>query len=70
MLNPFLYIKTVLFLTIQFSISTKFSSILPINRTLSDVTTPSQSEPRSDGNKKILRVPKAPALLESHHQIV
>ena len=41
--NPFLYIQTVLFQTIQFSISTLFSSIWLIDRTLSGATTPGQS---------------------------
>ena len=39
MLNPFLYIQTVLFWTIHFSISTQFSSIWPIERTLSGAIT-------------------------------
>ena len=38
--NSFLYIKTVLFQTIQFSTSIQFSSIWPIDRTLSGATTP------------------------------
>ena len=37
-----LNVKTVLFQVIQFSISTYFSSIWPIDRTLSGATTPSQ----------------------------
>ena len=41
--------KTVLFLTIQFSISTQFSSIWPIDRTLSGATTPGHSGPGNDG---------------------
>ena len=45
--------KTVLFQTFQFSISMQSSSILPIDRTLSDTTTPSQSEPGSDGNEGV-----------------
>ena len=51
-------IKTVLFQTIQISVSTQFSSIWPINRTLSGVTTPGQSGPESDGNKGVLCVPQ------------
>ena len=62
--------KTVLFQTIQFRISTQFSSILPLYMTLSGATTPGQSGPESDGNKWYSAFPKAPALLESHHQIV
>ena len=51
--------KAVLFQTIQFSISTQFSSIWPIDRTLSGVTTPSQSGPGSDGNEGILCIPQS-----------
>ena len=42
--------KTVLFQTVQYSISTQFSSIWPIDRTLSGATTLSQTGPVSDGN--------------------
>ena len=59
--------KTVLYQAIQFSISKQFSSIWHIDRTLLVATTPSQSEPGSDGNEGVL--PKAPALPELH-QIV
>ena len=55
---------------IQFTISTKFSSIWPIDRNLSVATNPSQSERGSYGNEGLFRIPKAPALLEPHHQIV
>ena len=46
--------KTVLFQTIQFSITTQFSFIWPIDRTLSGATTPRQSGPGSNGNKGLL----------------
>ena len=46
------------------------SFILPIDRTLSSATTSSQSEPESDGNEWVLRIPQTPALLEPHHLIV
>ena len=59
MRNPFLYILTVLFQTIQFSISTQFSSIWSIDRTLSGATTPDQSGPRNDGNKEVLCIPQS-----------
>ena len=49
--------KTVLFQTIQFSISTQFSCIRPIDRTPSGVSTPGQSEPGSNGNEGVLRIP-------------
>ena len=68
--NPFLYIITVQFQIIQFSVSTQFSSIRPIDKTLSGATTPCQSRPESDGNKGYSAFPKVPALLERHYQIV
>ena len=37
---------------------------------LSGTTTPSQSGPRSDGSEGYSAFPKAPALLEPHHQII
>ena len=40
----------------QFSIGTQFSSICPIDRALSGATTPSQSEPGSDGNEGVLYI--------------
>ena len=46
--------KTVLDYTIQFSISTQFSSIWAIDKTLSGATTVGQSRPGSDGNKVTL----------------
>ena len=49
--NPFLYIETVLFQTIQFSISTRLSSIWPKDWALSGTTTPGHSGPGSDGNE-------------------
>ena len=45
--------KTVLFRTIQFSISSLFSSIWPIDSTLSGGASPGQNEPGSDGNKGV-----------------
>ena len=55
--NLFLLIQTVLFQTIQFSKSTQFSSIWPIDRTLSGAPTPGQSEPGNDGNKGVPLIP-------------
>ena len=52
-------VKTVLFQTIQFSLSTQFSSIWPIDRTLSGTTAPIQSGPGSDSNEGVLHIPKA-----------
>ena len=57
--NQFLYIKTVLFQTIRFSISTQFTSIRPIDRTLSGDTSPGLSGPRSDGNKGVICIPQS-----------
>ena len=34
---------------------------------LSGATIPGQSEPGSNGNKRVLRIPQTPALLEPHH---
>ena len=48
--------KKVLFQTIQLSISTHFSSIWPIDRTLSGGTTPGQCGAGSDGNEGILHI--------------
>ena len=63
--------KTVLFQAIEFSKRMQFSSIWPINRTLSGTNTPGQSRPRSDGYERgTLHSPKAPALLKPHQQIV
>ena len=42
--------------------STQFSSIWPINRTLSGATIPGQSEPGSDGNKGVLRIPQSSSI--------
>ena len=54
--------KTVLFQTIQFSINTLFSSIWPIDRTLSGATIPRQSEPLSNGNEGVLCIPQSSSI--------
>ena len=54
--------KTVLFQAIQFSISTLFSSIRLIDRTVSVATTPGQSGARSDGNKGSTPIILPPAM--------
>ena len=54
--------KVVLFQTVQFSIITQFSSIWPIDRTLSGDTTPSQSGPGSDGNEGVLNIPQSSSI--------
>ena len=55
-------IKRILFKVIQFNISTKFSSIWPIDRTLSGTTTPGQSGPGSDGNEEVLRISQSSSM--------
>ena len=51
--------QTVLFQTTQFSISTQFSSIWPIDRILSGVTTPSQNGPGSGDIEGVLHIPQS-----------
>ena len=51
--------KTVSFQTIQFSISTQFSSIWPIDKTLSGATTQDQSGPGNDGGEGVLNIPQS-----------
>ena len=45
--------KTVLYQTIQFSISTQFSSIWPIDRTLSGAATPDENGHGSDDSEGV-----------------
>ena len=54
--------KTVLFQTLQFSIRTLFSSIWPIDRTLSGVTSPNQSGPGSNGIEGVFCIPQSPSI--------
>ena len=54
--------KTVLFQVIQFSISTHFSSIWPIDKTLSDATTLGQSGLGSNGNEGVLYIPQSSSI--------
>ena len=49
----------LLFQIIHFSFRTRFISTWPIDKTLSDTTTPSQSEPGSDSNEGVLRIPQS-----------
>ena len=60
----------VLFQTIQFIISTQFSSIWPIDRTLEVLPLPVRVDLKAIAMKGFSIFPKAPALLELHHQIV
>ena len=54
--------KTVLFQTIQFSIYTLFSYIWPIDRTLSDATTPGQSGPGSHDDEGVFCIPQSSSI--------
>ena len=64
-----LNVKTVLFQTIQLSISTQFKSqtvsIWSIDSTLSGATTPGQSGRGSDGNKGVLHIPQSSSINEA-----
>ena len=60
-----LNVKTVLVQRIQFAISTLFSSILPIDMTLSGATTPGQRGPVSEGNEGALRNPQSSRITEA-----
>ena len=55
-------VKTVLFQAIQFSINTQFSSIGPIDRTLSSATFLGPSEPGSNGNKRVHCIPQSSSI--------
>ena len=57
-----LNVKIALFQTIQFSISTQFNSIWPIECTLSGATTSSQSGAGSDGNEGALCTPESSSI--------
>ena len=52
-------LSKVLIQTIQFNISMQFSSIWPIDRTLSGATTLDQSWPGRDGNIEVLCIPQS-----------
>ena len=54
--------KADLFQTIQFSISTQFSAIWPVDRALSGATTPGQREPGSKGNEEVLLIPQSSSI--------
>ena len=54
--------KTFLIQTIQFSISTQFSSIWPIDIALSGATIPDQNGPGSDDNERVLRIPQSSSI--------
>ena len=56
-------LKTVLFQTIQFCISTQFRSIWPIDRNIRRDITPGQSEPGSNGNVGVLCIPQSSCII-------
>ena len=53
------------FQIIRFGVITQFSSIWPIDRTLSGATTPGQSEPWSNSNEGVLRIPPNSRITET-----
>ena len=55
----FQYQKTVPFQEIQFNLCTQFSSIWPIDSTLSGVTTPRHSGLGSDSNEEVFCIPQS-----------
>ena len=57
-----LNVKTVRFQTVQFCISTQFSSNWHIDKTLRGATTSGQSEPESNGNERVLRIPQSSSI--------
>ena len=57
--------KKVLFQTILFSIDIQFSSIWPIDRTLSRYTIPGQCGPGGDGNEGVLCIPQSYSITEA-----
>ena len=60
-----LNIKAVLFQVIQFSISTHFSSFLPIDWALSGTTTLGQSGPGSNSNEVVLPILQSSSITET-----
>ena len=73
-LQSFIYtelnFKTVLFQKIQFCVSTRFSSIWSIDRTLSGAKTLRQRDLETMAMKGFSAFLKSPILLEPHHHIV
>ena len=54
--------KRVLFQPVQFSISTQFSSIWHVDKTLSDATTPGMRGPGSDSNEGVLCIAESSSI--------
>ena len=61
-INTVIMSKTALFQPIQFSISGQFNSMWSIDRTLSGITTPGQSGPRSNSNEGVLRISRSSSI--------
>ena len=57
-----LNVKTGLFQTIQFSISSQFSSIWPIDRTVLNASTSSQNGPGSNGNDWVHQISQSSSI--------
>ena len=57
-----LNVETVLLQAIQFSISTLFSAIRPIDKTLSGPSIPGQTGPGSDGNEVVLCITQSSSI--------
>ena len=57
--------KTVPLQATHSSISTQFSSIWPLDRTLSGATTPGQSEPKSNSSKAVLCIPQSSSIIRA-----
>ena len=51
--------------TIKHSISTLFSSIWLVDRTLTGATIPGQSKCWSDGNEEVIRIPQSSSITEA-----
>ena len=64
MSNPFYTKKQFYFKQFKFSISTQFSSIWPIDGTLSGATTAGQNGPGSDGKEGLLCIPQSSSITE------
>ena len=62
-------LKTVPFQIIQFSLSTQFSSIWSIDRTLSGATILGLRGPGRYGNEGMFRIPQSSSINEPNHQI-
>ena len=62
MVRKQLNVKTVPFQTIQLSTSTQFSSIWPIDQTLSGAATPGQSGPECNGDEGVLCISQSSSM--------